>query len=123
MTGTNFSEVLSSFVRRIEKVEVDIDERKLDRKEIYKEAKEAEIDVKALRKIVAERRMDAAERAALYETLDQYRHALGMLADTALGVAAAQKFRDSLAKKGMIARTGKPGEGADIVITQRGVST
>ena len=91
---TNFSEVLKSFVERIERIEVAIGERKADRKEIYGEARTAGIDVKALRKIIVERRQDKAEREMLHETLDQYRHALGMLQGTPLGKAAVERHVD-----------------------------
>lgn len=88
---TNFGEVLTSFVKRIETLEAHISERRADIKEIYGEAKKGGLNVKAIRKLIAERRQDQAAREAMEETLDQYRHALGMLATTPLGEAAIKR--------------------------------
>lgn len=56
--------------------------------EIYEEAKSAGFVTKIIRQIVREKQMDADEREAHYNLLDNYRHALGMLAGTPLGEAA-----------------------------------
>ena len=69
---------LKSFVERIEKLE---EERKAiggDIKDVYAEAKGVGYDVKTMRKIVALRSMDAADRAEAETLLDVYCHALGM---------------------------------------------
>jgi uncharacterized protein (UPF0335 family) len=55
---------------------------------IYKSAKDKGFNVKAIRTVVRERRMERAEREALETTIDTYKHALGMLADLPLGQAA-----------------------------------
>ncbi len=70
---------LKSFVERIEKLE---EERKAiggDIKDVYSEAKGVGYDVKTMRKIIALRAMDAADRAEADTLLDVYKHALGML--------------------------------------------
>ena len=53
---------LQSFVRRIESVEDEINALNSDKSEIYKEAKGRGYTNKTIRKVVAARRMDAAER-------------------------------------------------------------
>ena len=70
---------LKSFVERVERLD---EERKAisgDIKDVYSEAKGVGYDVKTLRKIVALRRMDAADRAEQETLLDVYKHALGMV--------------------------------------------
>ena len=69
---------LKSFVERIEKL---IEERKSisdDIKDIYSEAKGVGYDVKTIRKVIALRAMDAADRAEQETLLDTYCHALGI---------------------------------------------
>lgn len=69
---------LKSFVERIEKLE---EERKSigdDIKDIYSEAKGVGYDVKTVRWAVAERKMDAADRAERNTLRDVYAHALGL---------------------------------------------
>lgn len=73
---------LKSFVERIEKME---EERKAigaDIRDIYAEAKGVGYDVKTVRWVVQERRMDAAARAERDTLRDVYQHAL----DTAVGL-------------------------------------
>ena len=94
--GENASQYLRSFVERIERLE---EERKglgVDIRVIYSKAKDAGFDTKALRKIIAERRMKDADRHELNELLDLYRHALGMLDGTPLGDAAVKKATKKL---------------------------
>lgn len=70
---------LKGFVTRIEKLE---EERKAvggDIKDVYSEAKGVGFDVKTIRKLIALRRMDAADRAEQETLLDVYKHALGMV--------------------------------------------
>lgn len=70
---------LPQFVTRIEKLE---EERKAiggDIRDVYSEAKGVGYDVKTIRKLVALRRMDAADRAEQETLLDVYKHALGMV--------------------------------------------
>lgn len=69
---------LRAFVERIERLE---EEKKTigdDIKDVYAEAKGTGFDTKAIRKIIAERKQDAAERLEFESILDLYRHALGM---------------------------------------------
>ena len=69
---------LRSLVERIEHLEAEISELNDDKKEVYGEAKATGFDVKALKRVVHLRRMDAAERAEFETIVDLYKHALGM---------------------------------------------
>lgn len=70
---------LKGFVERLEKLD---EERRAiggDIKDVYSEAKGVGYDTKTIRKIIALRRMDAADRAEQETLLDVYKHALGMV--------------------------------------------
>lgn len=69
---------LESIVERIERVEVEMDAYKEDRKEIYAEAKGNGFDIKTLRKIVKIRKIDRAKRMEEEAILDLYMSALGI---------------------------------------------
>lgn len=71
---------LKSIVERAEKV---IEERKAvsgDLKDIFSEAKGVGYEPRFVRKIIAERAMNAADLAEQEAVMDAYRHALGMVA-------------------------------------------
>lgn len=70
---------LKSIVERIERIEDEIAEHQEDRKEVYAEAKSNGFDVKTVRRVVALRKKDAAEREEEETMLDLYLHAMGML--------------------------------------------
>lgn len=73
---------LRSFVERIERIERIEEEIKglnEDKSDIYKEAKANGFDVKVLRKVVALRRKDYAERQEEDAILEIYMQALGMV--------------------------------------------
>jgi len=72
------AERLLSFVQRIEKLEEERQAIGGDVREVYGEVKAAGYDVKTMRKVVAERKQDAADRAEQETLLDVYRRALGM---------------------------------------------
>jgi uncharacterized protein (UPF0335 family) len=82
---------LRSLIERIERLEEEKAERAADIREVYAEAKGNGFDTKAMRKVVALRRLDAAERREQEAVLATYMQALGMLADTPLGRAAMPK--------------------------------
>jgi len=69
---------LKSFVERVEKLEEERRSLGADIRDVYSEAKGVGYDVKTMRKIVALRKMDAADRAEQQTLLDVYKHALGM---------------------------------------------
>jgi len=71
-------DLLKSFVERIERLEEEKASIAGDVKEVYAEAKAQGFDTKVLRKVVALRKRDAAERREEEEIMDLYLQALGM---------------------------------------------
>ncbi|RUU74747.1 DUF2312 domain-containing protein [Mesorhizobium sp. M7A.F.Ca.MR.362.00.0.0] len=71
---------LRAFIERIERLEEEKTTISDDIKEIFAEAKGTGFDTKAMRKIIARRKLDAAERAEQDTILDLYEEALGMAA-------------------------------------------
>ena len=78
---------LSGFVQEIEYHEEQKRALMADMGAIYKEAKEAGFDTKAIRHIVKLRRMEREKRDAFENAVDTYRQALGDFASTPLGQA------------------------------------
>ncbi len=70
---------LRSFVERIERIETEIADLNADKSEVYKDAKGNGFDVKVLRKVIADRRKDATERAEFETIYELYMSALGSL--------------------------------------------
>jgi len=70
---------LRAFVERIERVEEEIKGLNGDKRDIYAEAKGCGFDTKAIKKIVAIRRQDVAERQEEDAILETYMQALGMI--------------------------------------------
>ena len=68
---------LHSFVQRIEALADTKGRISQDMGEVFKEAKSAGYDVPALRQLIRERKMDAADRAEREELLRLYRDAVG----------------------------------------------
>ena len=79
---------LRSFIERVERLEEEKAALTTDIREVYSEAKATGFDVKIMRQIVRERKLDKADRDEQQCLLDLYRQALGMLSDTPLGQAA-----------------------------------
>ncbi|MBV9136966.1 MAG: DUF2312 domain-containing protein [Hyphomicrobiales bacterium] len=73
-------DLLKAFVERIERLEEEKTSIAGDVKEVYAEAKAQGFDTKILRKVVALRKRDAAERREEEEIMDLYLQALGMMA-------------------------------------------
>jgi uncharacterized protein (UPF0335 family) len=71
-------DLLKSFIERIERLEEEKASIAGDVKEVYAEAKAQGFDTKVLRKVVALRKRDAAERREEQEIMDLYLQALGM---------------------------------------------
>jgi uncharacterized protein (UPF0335 family) len=69
---------LKAFIERIERLEEEKASLAGDIREIYAEAKGNGFDIKAMRKIVALRKKDFAERREEEAMLDLYMQALGM---------------------------------------------
>ena len=78
MSRTNFAkDQLKSIVERIERLEEEKKAIGTDIKEVYTEAKGNGFDAKIIRKVVAIRKKDAAERSTEKEMLDLYLDAVG----------------------------------------------
>ena len=88
MTDQTAADRLKSFIERIERLEEEKKALTQDIREVYSEAKVAGFDTKIMRKVVAERKLDTAERTERDALMETYMKALGMLADTPLGEAA-----------------------------------
>jgi uncharacterized protein (UPF0335 family) len=87
--GTNGQ--LKAIVARIERLEEDKKVIAGDIKEVYAEAKAEGFDIKIIRKVIALRKREAAERIEEQALLETYMNALGMLADLPLGQAAMKR--------------------------------
>jgi uncharacterized protein (UPF0335 family) len=82
---------LWSIVCRVERLDEEKKALSADIKEIYQEAKSAGFDCSVIRKLIRERKMDAADLEEQETLLDVYRRALGPYADTPLGQAAIER--------------------------------
>lgn len=71
---------LRALVERIETINEGIKGLSDDRTDIFSEAKGNGFDTKALRKIIALRKLSSEDRAKQDAILETYMHALGMLA-------------------------------------------
>ncbi|QKV18752.1 DUF2312 domain-containing protein [Oricola thermophila] len=69
---------LRAFIERIERLEEEKASIADDIKEVYGEARANGFDVKAMRKIVALRKVDPVERMEMEAVLDLYMNELGM---------------------------------------------
>jgi len=97
VVGNNSSGQLRSLIERIEKLDEDKRQISAEMAYVYADAKANGFDPKIMRKLVALRKKEAAERKKEQSLLDVYMAALGMLADTPLGEAALE--REGLAKE------------------------
>lgn len=91
---------LKSFIERIERL---IEERAAiqgDIRDMFSEAKGVGYDVKTMRKVIALRGMDAADRAEQETLLDTYLHALGMVDRVDARIADGQSVREIAAAEG-----------------------
>jgi uncharacterized protein (UPF0335 family) len=71
---------LKAIIERVERLEEEKKAIADDIRDVFAEAKVNGFDVKALRKIVALRKLDTNERKEQEAILETYMHALGMLA-------------------------------------------
>ena len=77
--GHNSNEQLKAIVERIETVNEQIKGLTDDRGDIFTEAKGNGFDTKALRKIIALRKLSSEDREAQDHILETYMNALGMI--------------------------------------------
>lgn len=82
---------LQSYIERIEHLEAEKELLAVDIRDIYTEAKGSGLDVKIMRQVIRIRKKDAAKQEEEEALLDTYLRALGMLADTPLGLAAIER--------------------------------
>lgn len=82
---------LNGYISEIERWEREKATIQADIGEIYNAAKDANFDVKAIRAVVKDRKIEKAKREAFEAVCDVYKHALGMLADLPLGQASMPK--------------------------------
>jgi len=82
---TNFGgvsgDMLRQIVSKIEKLEAERAEVAECIKDAFSEAKGQGFDVKALRRLIAQRKADPSDLAEQEEILDIYKHALGMVGE------------------------------------------
>ena len=71
-------EQLTAFIERIERLEEEKSGITLDIKDVYAEAKGTGFDVKAIRKIIRDRKKDEAERQEEEAILELYKQSIGM---------------------------------------------
>ncbi len=69
---------LKSFIQRIERLEEEKKAMGADIREVYSEAKSSGFDVKIMRKVIALRRLEDAERQEQEALLQVYIDAIGM---------------------------------------------
>lgn len=72
MTIEVAADQLRSFVERIERVEEEISSLNADKSDIYKEARSLGFDVKTIRKVVSQRKLDTHERDEQDALFDLY---------------------------------------------------
>ena len=79
---------LPTLVARIERLEAEREDLAMSVKEIYTEAKSAGYEVKILRKLIAERKLDSDKVTAAQSMLELYRDELTAFESTPLGRSA-----------------------------------
>lgn len=72
-------DILRAYVERIERLEEEKKALAADIREVYSEAKGNGYDPKIMRKLIALRKMNQADRREEEELLDVYRRAIGMM--------------------------------------------
>lgn len=76
--NANIREILKAFIERVERLEEEKKAISDDIRDVFAEAKANGFDVKALKRVIAIRKMDPDERAELNALVDMYCKALGM---------------------------------------------
>lgn len=74
--GGNSAEQLRAYVRRIERIEGEVDDLNADKSEVYAETKAAGFDKRTLRKLVVRRRKDRTDVIEEDELLEMYEAAM-----------------------------------------------
>jgi uncharacterized protein (UPF0335 family) len=74
--GHNSKEQLKSIIDRVENLNTQIGELRSDQGDIFKEAGGQGYDVKALRRVIAIRKLDAGKHEEFENVVETYMHAL-----------------------------------------------
>ena len=82
---------LAGYIGELEIHQREIDAAKGDQKLIFDSAKDAGFDTKAIRTVLKDRKTGRDKIEKHQAVVDVYKHALGMLSDLPLGVAAMQR--------------------------------
>ena len=76
--NANIREILKAFIERVERLEGEKKSISNDIRDVFAEARANSFDVKALKRVIAIRKMDPDDRAELKALVDMYCKALGM---------------------------------------------
>lgn len=78
MSDQIISEELMQYITRIETIDAEIDEKKIDRREVYSELKSVGYVPKTVRQIIRLRKLEAHVRLEEEALLDTYKNAVGL---------------------------------------------
>lgn len=78
MSDQIISEELMQYITRIETIEAELEEKKIDRKEVYAELKSVGYVPKTVRQIIRLRKLEAHVRMEEEALLDTYKNAVGL---------------------------------------------
>jgi uncharacterized protein (UPF0335 family) len=78
MSDQIISEELMQYITRIETIDAEIDEKKIDRREVYSELKSVGYVAKTVRQIIRLRKLEAHVRLEEEALLDTYKNAVGL---------------------------------------------
>jgi uncharacterized protein (UPF0335 family) len=78
MSDTIISDELMQYILRIETIEAELQEKKIDRKEVYAELKSVGYVPKTVRQIVRLRKLEEHVRMEEEALLDTYKNAVGL---------------------------------------------
>ncbi len=78
MSDTIISDELMQYITRIETIEAELEEKKMDRREVYSELKSVGYVPKTVRQIVRLRKLEEHVRQEEEALLDTYKNAVGL---------------------------------------------
>lgn len=80
-TGGNIAPALNAIIDRLEKLDSEKSSIQSDIRDVYKDAKAKDLNVRTIREIIRMRKLDEAVRAEQEHFRDVYLRALGLLDD------------------------------------------
>lgn len=104
---------LRAFIERIERVEAEIKDLNADKSEIYAEMRGVGFDVKAVRKCVAARKLDSAEREEQDAIFDLYWSALGGASRVHVHEGRSSATKQTGAKRATETPASEPSQASD----------